>query len=50
MASVASIAGGVLLATGGVLWLTAPSRREQVSSVKAQVGLGPKAIFVKGTF
>jgi hypothetical protein len=51
MASVTSIAGGVLLVGGGVLWLTAPSRRaESRAAAATQIGFGPQAIFVKGTF
>ncbi len=42
-ATVASIAGGVLTATGVVLWLTAPH-------AQTEVGLGPSSVTLRGRF
>jgi hypothetical protein len=51
VATVTSIAGGVLLATGGVLWLTAPgSGREQSAAPATQIGFGPRWLGVRGQF
>lgn len=45
VSTVAFIAGGVALAAGAVLWLTAGSGEE-----KTAVGLGPDRVVVKGSF
>lgn len=45
LSTVAFIAGGALLATGVVLYLTAPSRQEQVA-----LELGPGSAFLRGSF
>lgn len=47
VAVVSFVAGGVLLATGAVLWLTAPSK-DRTASVGAV--LGPRSVGVVGTF
>ncbi len=45
VSTIAFIAGGVAVAAGAVLWLTAGSGRE-----KTAVGLGPGSVVVKGSF
>lgn len=51
IATVTSITGGVLLATGGVLWLTAPgARRETGAAAATEVGFGPSWVGVRGQF
>jgi hypothetical protein len=45
VSTVAFIAGGALLATGVVLYLTAPKNRESVA-----LSVGPSSAFVQGTF
>lgn len=45
VSTVAFVAGGALLATGVVLYLTAPSKKESVA-----LSVGPNSAFVKGSF
>jgi hypothetical protein len=45
LSTVAFVAGGALLATGLVLYLTAPSEKERVA-----LGFGPSSMFVRGSF
>jgi hypothetical protein len=45
VSTVAFVAGGALLATGVVLYLTAPSKKQSVA-----LGLGPSSAFVQGSF
>lgn len=45
VSTVAFVAGGALLATGVVLYLTAPSKKESVA-----LGFGPGSAFVQGCF
>lgn len=45
VSTVAFVAGGALLATGVVLYLTAPSRKQTVA-----LGFGPGSAFVQGSF
>jgi hypothetical protein len=45
VSTVAFVAGGALLATGVVLYLTAPSKKESVA-----LGFGPGSAFVQGSF
>jgi len=45
VSTVAFVAGGALLATGVILYLTAPSQKASVA-----LGLGPSSAFVKGSF
>lgn len=45
VSTVAFVAGGALLATGVVLFLTAPSKKETVA-----LGIGPSSAFVQGSF
>jgi hypothetical protein len=53
IATIAVIAGGVLLAGGAVLFFTAPSRKASVSSGSGKplgVGVGPGSLILKGEF
>jgi hypothetical protein len=45
VSTVAFVAGGALLATGLVLYVTAPSKKDRVA-----LGLGPGSAFVRGSF
>jgi len=45
LSTVAFVAGGALLATGVVLYLTAPSKKQSVA-----LGFGPGSAFVQGSF
>jgi serine/threonine-protein kinase len=45
VSTVAFVAGGALLATGLVLYFTAPSKKESVA-----INMGPQSLFVQGSF
>jgi Tetratricopeptide repeat len=45
VSTIAFVAGGALLATGVVLYLTAPSKKESVA-----VNVGPQSLYVQGSF
>jgi serine/threonine-protein kinase len=45
VSTIAFIAGGALLATGVVLYLTAPTKKESVA-----LSVGPQSVFVQGSF
>lgn len=45
VSTIAFVAGGALIATGVVLYLTAPSKKESVA-----LSVGPQSLFVQGSF